>query len=190
MIRRWNILLLSFLLHTSLVQAQEENASERGASYWTFSIHPSMNFNGNDFFLGLGAGMDELRDQWGFKLNFDFRPFFKKIQIDDAPGSISQYFEKKFFLSLDLEKRFLKIPMGTSKLRMFAGLKGGLLFGNYRGLRKAPQLDLGWSPVAGLALDIEDLGYLKLGYCYLDTKNLQIPNGRIYIGMTFLLNQQ
>lgn len=175
------------ILQTTSVRDQENTGSSGQGSYWTWAFHPSMNFNGKDFFLGLGLGMEELNRQWGWKLNFDMRPYFKKIQIREEDNSISQYFEKKFFLSGDLEKRFLKLNVGTKTLRFFAGFRAGMLFGNYRGLEKAPQINFGWAPLAGLSFDMAKLGYFKFGYCYLDTKNLQIPTNRIYIGFTFLV---
>lgn len=144
-------------------------------------------FNGKDLFTGFGAGFENITHQWAFRLDVDFRPFFKKVQVSNEDGTVDQFFERKTLLSIVGEKRFLKLPIGETNLRFLLGAKGGVMFGNYRGLRQSAEVLPFVLPYAGATLDMNMGGLFKFGYAFIDMQNPKIPQHRFFIGFTFYL---
>ena len=58
-------------------------------------------FNFNDYYYGFSMGVEDLGYQWGARFNFQFRPFYKRVQIQETDFLIRQYREKKYFISIN-----------------------------------------------------------------------------------------
>lgn len=185
---RTGFFLLFSLIGLSLY-SQSDSLYKGSPQPLRYALGFGTNFNLDDFYFDFNYGLQDTEYQWGAALSFDMRPYFKKVQIVDKPNHVSQYFEKKFFLALEGEKRFLELHVGSKTLRALLAAKVGWLFGNYRGLKQAPQSYFGFSPMAGFSFDLGKSGYFKFGYCFLDNKNINIPNNRIFFGITFLLGE-
>jgi len=184
----------SLFLLVALVMAFASGAcaQEKSSAFGKPDLYGSMNFNMNfnfkDFMIDFGGGVYDLRNHWGASLNLSMRPYFKKVQIKEGANEINQYFEKKFMLSLDLEKRFGNLQIGEGvNMRVLLGARGGWVFGNYRGLEKSPEKYFTLSPLAGFSIDLEDMAFFRFGYCYFDNHNTNIPNNRVFLGFTILI---
>jgi hypothetical protein len=132
------------------------------------SIHPMMSFNNDfnlqDWYLGASGGIEDIGYQWSAKLSFGFRPFKKSVQFQENDYIIRQYQEKKYFISLDLDKRFGHFNLFGVHTQFFAGSKNGILLGTYAGTRKNPEPVWVIAPTAGICFNFDDATFVKLGY--------------------------
>jgi len=177
------ILYLIFTVAFSPVFSQEKEKFSVKNFDSRFGFTTNMNFNLNDFYLGMETGIEEQSYKWAARLSFDFRPYHKKIQIKENSNTINQYFEQKYFLSLDLEKRFGDLTLPKAGINFFVGIKSGLLFGNYRGIEKSPDKFFAVSPTAGVCF-VKKIALFRVGYCYLNTHSVDIAPNRIVLSMT------
>jgi hypothetical protein len=175
---------LSLILFPFLLSAAEEGIPSRFRPAATIGF----NFNPSDFFLGFSGGIEDTEKKWGAKLSFDFRPYFGKVQIEEDQNVINQYYERKYLVSMDVEKRLFELKILGRNYSPFAAVRTGYLFGNYRGLRKAPEAFWIVSPVAGISL-VTETAHWKLAYSRLNTRNIQIPADRIVFEVTFFINK-
>ncbi len=127
----------------------------------------------------MSVGAEDLGYEWGARLGFNFRPFYKKTQIADDNNIVRQYREQKYFLSLDLDKRFLHFDVAQSKLQLFAGLKTGFLFGNYKGTQNNSKTYAILAPMAGVCFNHDNTFFIKAGYCHFSDRVTEVPDGRI-----------
>lgn len=145
-------------------------------------------FNTTDLYTGLSIGIEDLTYQWSAKLGTSIRPFRKVIQLPEDNGYIYQYHERKFFLFLELDKRFLQIPLTENKtLQLFAGARPGVLFGNYSGTQNdaTPQFTL--APMGGACLNFNNESLLKVGYAHVNDGLTNVSDGRIHVSFTVIL---
>lgn len=172
-----------FITVSSLVFSQENEKFSAKNFDMRFGWTTNMNFNLNDFYMGMAMGVEEQTYKWAARFSFDFRPYHKKIQIKENSSTVNQYFEQKYFLSLDLEKRFGELSLPKSGINFFIGLKSGWLFGNYRGIEKSPDNFFALSPSLGVCF-VKKIALFKVGYCYLNTHSVDIAPNRIVLSMT------
>jgi hypothetical protein len=141
-------------------------------------------FNHQDFLLGTGLGAEDLENHWGAKLNFTFRPSYKKVEVEQALDLIHQYREKVFGITLDLEKRFWFTQTSDEQMiGAYAGIRGGYMTGNYRGVNDYPESGFIYSPGAGAAFRFKD-GIAKAGYMYMSSP---LKGHYIMVSVTMLL---
>jgi hypothetical protein len=152
----------------------------------TLSINNDFNFQ--DWYMGVSGGIEDLSYQWGARLGFNFRPFRKRIQVLEGNNIIRQYHERKYFLSLDLDKRLGHIAIKNQHLQFYVGLKSGLLMGNYSGTRDDADSHFVAAPVAGACLNVDDAFFLKLGFNYFQDRIFNVDDGRINFSLIFKLN--
>lgn len=176
------LLLLCFQLPAQISEKKPRPQSEIVASA---SINND--FNLKDWYLGFSAGVEDKGFGWGARLGFNFRPFYKKTQIADGI-IVHQYREQKYFLSLDLDKRFLHFDVaeGTS-LQLFAGLKTGFLFGNYKGTKNDAPVHGILAPMGGICLNRNDSFFIKAGYCLFNDYVREVPDSRITLSLVFAI---
>lgn len=171
----------------------------RGQNEWkstynqSLDIQPSFalnnDFNTDDWYTGVSGGIEDKGYQWGVRLGFEFRPFRKKIQIAESNNYVKQYLERKYFIHLDLDKRFGHFGIGKAHLQFYAGVRSGFLMGNYSGTRNDAENHWVASPFAGVCLNSNDAIYLKLGYQYFNDHLLNVDDGRVNIMVVFMINQ-
>jgi hypothetical protein len=176
------LILVLTCLHAS---AQEEKTYEPIDFVTTFNL--GIHANLNDFYVDFGGGIEEARTKIGAQFNFAFRPFYKKVQINESANVIRQWKEKKFFLSIDLYKRFLPFELGLMPASFIGGVKTGYLFGNYRGTKQKPHAGITLSPFLGISFDLDGI-YLQASYLYFNDKLASVPDGRLMLSFLFPIN--
>lgn len=148
-----------------------------------FGVSTESYFNLDDVFIGFGIGTDDANNDWGASINFDFRPYFKKVSIEDSPNFYYQYREKLFFLSIDLNKKFyfLKFAQNEGQLGLYAEGRFGYLFGNYRGVSRGPENKFMIVPAGGIIYDQKPVS-IYLGYLYFNSGS-DAGNNMINLGL-------
>jgi opacity protein-like surface antigen len=184
----YNIVVLFFLALPFYTLAQKSSYSGYNE---TVRIHPIMSlnndFNLQDWYLGVSGGIEDVGYQWSAKLSFGFRPFKKSVQIQENEYLIRQYQEKKYFLSLDLDKRFGHLNLFGLHTQFFAGTKNGILFGTYAGTKKNPTPVWVIAPMAGVCFNFDDAIFAKIGYQFMQDQLVNVDNNRISLTFTFIL---
>lgn len=165
--------------------AQDEPVPEQ--INFVSTINFGFQANLKDFYVDFGGGVEETKTKIGAQFNFAFRPFYKKVQINESGNVIRQWKEKKFFLSVDLYKRFLPFDLGLMPTSFIGGVKTGYLFGKYRGTRQRPQAGITLSPFIGVAFDLDGV-YLQASYLYFNDRLASVPDGRLMVSFLFPLN--
>ncbi len=146
-------------------------------------------FNSKDYYYGFSMGIEDLGYEWGARFNFQFRPFFKRTLIQDSPNLIRQYREKKYFISVDLDKRFLNLDFSGVKTQLFIGTQVGFLLGNYRATRISAPALFNVVPVGGVSFNFKYNNFLKIGYCYLRDNLIEVPDGKVVVNFVFTLKE-
>lgn len=186
-------LLVSFLIVglNTLSFAQDEyllSQMEKGVPDIHFGVSAEMNFNATDIFFGFGLGVEDINLEWGARLNYGFRPYHKKVLIDEGENVLRQYREKLHLISLDLEKRFMVLDLGKKKkIGPYLGSKFGYLFGNYRGVSKSPQDKFLIAPTGGIAMHSKDV-YVRAGYMYFNSET-DANEHMVTFSITLFFNQ-
>ena len=72
-----NKLLLLFMLSCFTSFSQEGNDIQRPNIRGSLSVL-TFDFNFDDLFWSFSGGIEDVQNEWGAKLNFEFRPFKKK----------------------------------------------------------------------------------------------------------------
>ena len=144
-------------------------------------------FNFNDYYYGFSMGVEDLGYQWGARFNFQFRPFYKRVQIQETDFLIRQYREKKYFISIDLDKRFLHINLGGADAQVFMGTQIGYLLGNYRGTRNNAERIFNIVPMGGLCVNVKETTFIKVGFCYLKDQLIEVPDVKFILNVVFAL---
>ncbi|MFT7158586.1 MAG: hypothetical protein ACI8Q1_003619 [Parvicella sp.] len=191
-IRMKNIILFCFTFYLSGITLAQD-ADEVRIYNNGLDIVPTLSlnndFNLQDWYTGISGGIEDLSYQWGARLGFNFRPFRKRIQVLEDNNIIRQYHERKYFLSLDLDKRLGHIAIKNQHLQFYVGVKSGLLMGNYAGTRNDADAHFVAAPVAGACLNVGDTFFLKLGFNYFQDRLFNVDDGRINFSLIFILNQ-
>jgi len=149
----------------------------------SFSINNDFHFQ--DWYFGFSGGIEDVSYQWGAKLSVAIRPFRKKVQILQDNNVIRQYHERKYFISLDLDKRLGHFKMMDQHFQLYFGAKSGVLLGNYAGTRNDAINHWIVAPMAGICLNIDDNTFIKLGYIHIKDHLLNVIDGRINFSIQF-----
>lgn len=174
------IILTIFLSKITFGQVNENGSSPRKIEIVpTFSINND--FNLQDYMVGMSAGIEDLGFEWGARIGFNLRPFYKKVQVKSDNNIVRQYREQKYFISLDLDKRFLHFDVLGQQLQFFAGVRTGLLLGNYNGTDIESDKFFVVAPFGGLCLNFNDVGYLKLGYMQFNDHLTSVSDSKIIL---------
>jgi hypothetical protein len=155
-------------------------------------IKPSLSvvndINLQDWYLGFTGGIEDMNNEWGVRLGFNFRPFRKYVQIQESDFIIRQYREKKYYLYLDIDKRFIHFPIGSADVQFFAGIRPGYLFGDYSGTRNDATPYWLLAPMGGVSAKFGESFYLKAAYLHISDRLINVSDGRISLTALFILN--
>lgn len=154
----------------------------------TFSLNND--FNTDDWYTGVSAGVEDLGYQWGARLGFQFRPFRKKVQVIESSSLVRQYLERKYLIHLDVDKRFAHFAIKQVHVQFYLGARGGFLMGNYSGTKN--DADNHWvaAPFAGICANVHDNVFFKVGYMHFSDHLLNVDDGRINFMMVFNVGQK
>lgn len=178
------VFLFLFLLYKCVSFSQEKGKQLE----FLPAISLQNDVNTQDWYTGLSFGMDEQRYDWSAKLGMTFRPFRKASVIEDkTAGIFRQYLERKFYIFLDLEKRFIHFPIGKSELQLYVGAKPGVLLGNYSGTKIDAPAAWTLAPMGGISLAVKEYMQIRVGYLHVSDQLRNVTDGRITLGLTFLI---
>lgn len=177
------ILIILGSSHRAKSQAYFSNPFVFSSPNFDFGVTAESYFNLKDFFVGFGAGTEEVNNDWGASVNVDFRPYFKKVLVEQSPNFYNQYREKLFFLSLDLNKKFyfLKFMDKENQIGLYIEGRFGYLFGNYRGVSSSPNDKFMIVPSGGVVATVDPVSFY-LGYLYFNTGS-DARNNMINLGI-------
>jgi len=143
-------------------------------SFNEITVGPGLQFNSNDFFTSIKLSVHDSRYNTGINTGFHFRPAAIRILTDPLNDTLFQYWERRYFFDLGIEKRFALInnPFSDSESGPYIGLGAAYSFGDYRGSSSIPEASFLFNPRAGWYVKNNWL-FLKLNYEYL---NFNISN--------------
>lgn len=183
--KTFSILLL--LLISCHAPAQFLEKKEKRSFDPSGSVSITNDFNAKDWYTGLALGVEDRGYEWGARLGFCFRPFYKKTQVFQE-NIVRQYREQKYFLSLDLDKRFVHFDVGIDgQIQFFAGVKAGFLFSNYRGTKNDASTFGLIAPLGGVCYSFDDTFFVKAGYCLFNDRVREVPDNRISLTLLYAI---
>ncbi len=190
-------LLLSVSLLTGGIScnAQVYTSNPFQVSYFQphFGINTEMYFSGQDVLFSFGLGMEETGYDFGASFNIGFRPYLKKVRIQDESNEnlFYQYRERILLFSIDLEKRFYFLEYSSgdniNRIGIYTMGKFGYFHANYRGLSESLNQRFMIAPGIGASWEFHN-ARVSLGYLRLDQGNDLSPN-MIDIKFNFFFNK-
>lgn len=189
------ILLTTLFLSNLNCRAQVYPRNPLQTSYFQphFGLNAGMYFHGKDFLFSFGLGLEETGYDFSASFNVGFRPYLKKVRIQDENDKnlYYQYRERVLLFSFDLEKRFyfLEYSAGENinKVGIYTLGKFGYLHANYRGLSESLNQRFLIAPGAGVSWEFKN-ARVALGYLRLDQGTELSPN-MIHFKLNFFFNK-
>ena len=175
-----------YLSYTTYSQDADDVVVYNGGFDFRQSISFNNDFNFQDWYFGAAYGIEDLGYQWGAQLGFQLRPFRKKTVIQESATVTRQKLERKYFLHAQLDKRMGHFYISDYHFQFYFGARGGVLMGNYSGTRLNPENNWVVAPMGGIALNVDNYFFLKLGYIHLQDEVLNVDNGRINCSINFM----
>jgi hypothetical protein len=155
---------------------------------WSFGTRYT--FNREDSQLGFIVGLSDRRYNLMTSLGFGFRPKTIRILEEADQNLFYQYWEKRRYVSVSIDKAFLLNTGGTAFTSgVFAGFSEVLTFGSYKGSEEKPVTKLIINPRIGV---IGEFGALRLKLSY-EFMNLRLENydkGWFNIALELLLSRK
>ncbi len=149
-----------------------------------------MSFNMDDFTTGMNFGIYDSRYHFTAKGGFSFRPVAVRVLVEQESQLFRQYWERRYFFSLCLEKDFRLIEMRRG---FFTGPSAGLTayysFGAYRGSNSHPDPVFIPAPFAGWFWS-NPWWRISLDYRYQNLHTEYIDPGRISLTFGMLIPMQ
>jgi uncharacterized protein len=147
------------------------------------SIGPYLDFNLTDFMNGLTISLPDSRYGIGINGGFGFRPLANRILVKESESISFQYWERRYYFYLGLDKKFDFIKSPDVSSGPYLGFNEHLTFGGYRGSDNHPQTKLITAPLAGWYYS-NKIFTTWIGYQYVDFKTPDIKPGRINLGIS------
>ena len=135
------------------------------------------NFNSTDVMNGIFLGPMDSKYQIGINMGFMFRPVANRV-LADISNVTYQFWERRYYFYLGLEKRFKIIENNKVQSGPYIGLNEIITFGGYRGSTLNPKVRLVTAPCIGWYINKPSWG-IRVGYEYIDFKTPEISPGRI-----------
>ena len=177
-----------FILIICFSQTEELESNRKFSPVSSISFFNNT-FNTKDYYYGFSMGVEDLGYEWGARFNFQFRPFFKRTLIQENSSTIRQYREKKYFISLDFDKRFFHFDLAGAQAQLFVGTQLGILLGNYRAARASAKPLFNAVPLGGLSFHFKKDIFLKIGFCYFRDDLIEVPDGKVILNLIFTLKE-
>lgn len=147
-----------------------------------FDPHPSIggNFilNTDDFLMSVQGGLSDTGYDYYVGLEFGTRPGRKQILVEDNEinNLYYQYHENINFFGVNLEKKFYFLGFKEKqKVGLYAGMRSGFMWGNYRGVSDYGKNRWYISPDLGALYTYNNTSF-KLGYTILDIPSIESSN--------------
>jgi len=152
-----------------------------------FSAGCGIDFNKNDFMVGLYSGIHESKYGVDISGQLYYRPAPIRVLLEETDKVGFQFWERRWMATAGIHKKFSFKTASGHILGPFLGLDITYTWGNYRGADRRPHPATVLSPVGGLFWKKNNLG-LDLKYSY---KELHIPDfspHRISLGLIYYFN--
>lgn len=189
-----HIMRLSFTIIMTIsmysVLAQEIVVEDRYDEYFGYTpagyLALRNQVNLQDYTLGLEFGFINKDRNLTFFGNFDARPYRKSVIRYQGNNLFYQFREERYFIGAGAE--YYK-GFRDSNLGGFIQINPQFTWGAYGGTERKPEK--GWviTPRVGVSWNLNDNGFLKVGYAYLDTRNQQLDKHRLTITVARLLKK-
>ena len=153
----------------------------------TLCLGPYLDFNFTDYMNGFQGSLMDNKYGIGFTGSFGFRPMANRVLIPDTANVSYQYWERRYYFSLGIDKKFDLISDNIKSTGPYLGVSEILTFGGYRGSDKNPPTKYITVPVIGWYYSSNAIK-TWLGYQYLNYKTPEIKPWRISLGLAFNIN--
>jgi ankyrin repeat protein len=148
---------------------------------------PEITANPDDFMGGLNLGSKEYKYNFDLTAGIIFRPFATRVLIQDTGNVYFQYWEKRNYVYLGLNKNFKLTKFETKSLwGITIGLKGLYTFGTYRGTVLKTGNNYLLAPEVGFFHNFRGI-QMNLVYQYLNFGNTGVSPHRINFTEKFVL---
>lgn len=137
----------------------------------------NLNFNGNDFMMGMDAGIAENKYKLYLTSGFLVRPSRVSVLRPENDTLAFQMWERRFVWPFSLGRDFLIHQSGTASFLCRIHLSGALTWGNYRGSSLTPDPRYMLVPGAGISWRDRYVG-ISFDYQYLPIRVSSISNHR------------
>jgi ankyrin repeat protein len=153
----------------------------------TLALGPYLDFNFTDYMNGFQGSIQDTKYGIGFNGSFGFRPVANRILLDVSDTVSYQYWERRYYFSAGIDKRFDLNKDKNIATGPYLGLNEIFTFGGYRGSDAKPDRKFITSPSFGW---FYSGNYFKtwLAYQYLNYKTPEIKPGRINLGIAVNIN--
>jgi len=164
-----------------------------GPSISKIVLGTEINWNTDDCRWSFFAGVIEKKYNLNLSVGWGFRPSAIRV-LETVNDQMSfQYWEKRRFLFLSLDKSvFLLHPNEDIQVGFYGGIKGIYTYGSYRGAQGAsakPDDRLMAAPGLGFIIEGRTLRY-TIGYEYLNLDLYKFSPHHVNISFGFLLNRK
>lgn len=180
---RFVALILFYGLFSLKYHAQIGNRGFGGVPTFTFQNE----FNHQDYYIGGSFGVKDYQYRWGAELGMSFRPFKKGVLVESGKNYFHQYLEQKFYIFLDLTKRFKLFQYKDNEIQFVIGAKPGVLLSNYSGTQIDGKPVWVIAPMAGLAYEVFQGFHVRLAYLYLNDQLTNVADSRVNLSITLNL---
>lgn len=133
-----------------------------------------------DGYVGLAVGQTNSNRNFSAFINFDARPFRKKVWEYQGNNLYYQYKEERYFVGIGGE--ILK-PIAQGPLEVFGQIDLNYTWGIYGGTDRKPENGFVIVPRVGLTYPLRDYLILRVGYSHLDAKLQEVSKHKIYLAI-------
>jgi ankyrin repeat protein len=155
-----------------------------------FTFGTRFSFNKDDSNLGFSFGLNESKYNLMTYLGFGFRHAAAQVLEESSENTYYQYWEKRNFVSITLEKSLFLHHLGSSfSTGAFVGFSEVLTFGSYRGSSNHPGVKLVMNPKIGCVAQY-DFIRLKISYEFMNLHLERYMNGWYSISLELLINRK
>jgi ankyrin repeat protein len=149
-----------------------------------------LTFNGDDLFTGINFGFSDKKYNLWTSLGYDIRPKSIRVLEPSKGNNYFQYWERRHFISVSLDKAFL-FPKKSRRFKggFIAGLQESLTFGSYRGSNSGPEYRMIFIPRAGAVVQGKLLRF-RLNYEFRDLQLKDISSNWCSFSIELLFNRK
>jgi ankyrin repeat protein len=154
-----------------------------------FTLGTRVLYNPDDQQLGFTLGFSDSKYNLMTGVGYGFRLTAIQVLEQSSETEYYQYWEKRNFISLSVEKAFY-MPLGSEswKAGIFTGLSEVLTFGGYRGSNMNPDVRLLFNPRIGGIFQYSFLR-LKFDYEFMNLHLREISRGWFNFSLEFLFRR-
>jgi ankyrin repeat protein len=175
-----------------IIEALEEHGARQNAfpDFRRITFGPEITFNFDDFMGGFNIGTKEYKYNLDINGGIIFRPFATRVLIPDTGTAFYQYWERRNFVYLGIDKS-IKLARHDSKTLwgLILGLNELYTFGTYRGTVLTAGNRFLLVPEGGFYYSFSGIQF-SLIYQYMNFDRTGVSPGRINFSTRFILGSK